>query len=178
MSAEELQTNEAAIEQETEEDKKAADPTFKQMVMAGYNYRQEHDFEMFGHSVTIELQPLTDDVYQPLLEKMEEDLGEERFERLMSLKQEGAIEDAEDIDKLQDSEEFGMDLAIGQIGALRLAAKWGIDPDSLEGVEDRSEVINLVNKMVNQKSILIGMEVMDITGAVGDMDDFPGARGR
>lgn len=155
-----------------------SDPTFKQLVRSGYNYREEFDFEMFGHTVQIDLQPLTDDIYQPLLDRMEEDLGEEKFERLMTLKREGAIEDADDVESLTDSDQFGMDLAIGQIGAIRLAAKWGIDPDSLEGVDSREEVIELVNQMIDQKSIAIGMEVMNITGAVGDMEDFPGARGR
>lgn len=145
---------------------------FRQLITQGYTYREDYTFEMFGEEVDIQLQPLTDDIYRHLLEQMEEDIGDEKFKELLNQKRSGDLEVNDD----GEVESLDADVALGQIGALRLAAKYGIDPKSVG--ETREGVVELVDKMVGQRSIEIGMEVMSVTADVGEFDDFPGARGR
>lgn len=155
-----------------EEDSGMSDSKFRQLITQGYTYREDYTFEMFGEEVDIQLQPLTDDIYRHLLEQMEEDIGDEKFKKLLDQKRSGELEVSED----GEVESLDADVALGQIGALRLAAKYGIDPKSVG--EDREGVVELVDKMVGQRSIEVGMEVMSVTADVGELDDFPGARGR
>lgn len=154
------------------EDDGMSESKFRRLITEGYTYREPYTFEMFGEEVEIELQPLTDDIYRHLLERMEEDIGDDKFKKLLEQKRSGDLEVNED----GEVESLDADVALGQIGALRLAAKYGIDPDSVG--ETREGVVELVDKMVGQRSIEIGMEVMAVTSDVGELDDFPGARGR
>ena len=138
-------------------------PKFKRMVLRGTDYREEYQFEIFDDSMTIEIMPLSDDQYTTLLEQMEEDIDDAKFQRIMAEADGKSPEEAE--------EEFD----VGFVKAMQTAAKLGIDPESV-GLE-QPEVASLVEKMVGGQSIQIGREVMEITSNVSKAKEFPGARG-
>lgn len=135
---------------------------FRQLILRGTDYREEYEFEMFGEAVTIKLAPLSDEQYSLLLEQMEEDVDDEKFQRLM---QEADGKEGEELE-----EEFD----VGFIEAMRTAAKLGIDPESVG--ETQEGVAELVDMMVGGQSLMIGQEVMEITSNVSAAKEFPGAR--
>lgn len=135
---------------------------FRQLILKGEDYREDYDFEMFGETVPIELKPLSDEQYSLLLEQMEEEVDDEKFQRLM---QEADGKDGEEME-----EEFDA----GFITAMRTAAKLGIDPESVG--ETQEGVAQLVDKMVGGQSLMIGQEVMEITSNVAAAKEFPGTR--
>lgn len=188
LDPEELKENgtQGESEPEADEAEKAADPEepavskskFKEMVTRGHTYREDYEFEMLGETTTIQLQPLRSDVYRKVREVAKEDVDNETFARILKRKREGSLEeeiesDDPDEDLLSDM----IDMQAGQEGALKLAAKYGIDPDSVD-LDSREEVAKVVDKMPGMKPLLIGYEVMSITSDVGAADDFPGSRGR
>lgn len=138
-------------------------PKFRRMVLRGTSYREEYNFEMFGDSVTIEIKPLSDDQYTTLLEQMEEDIDDQKFQRIM------AEADGKSEEEVQ--EEFD----VGFVKAMQTAAKLGIEPESVG--ETQEGIAELVDMMVGGQSIQIGREVMEITSNVSAAKEFPGARG-
>jgi hypothetical protein len=144
---------------------------FRQLVTRGKKYREEVPVERFGEEVTIEVGPLKDPVYQQLLELMEAEMGKERFNKLVT-RQQDTEADEFDSDALSED-----DFDLGQIGALRLAAKLGIDPQSVGPNEDRESIADLVDDMTGGLSMEIGVKVMELSTEMGDAD-FPGARNR
>lgn len=144
---------------------------FRQLVTRGKKYREEHTTELFGEEVTIEIGPLVDPVYQQLLELMEAEMGKERFNKLVT-RQQGTDPDEIDSDALSED-----DFDLGQIGALRMAAKLGIDPASVGPNETRESISNLVDSMTGGLSMEIGVKVMELSTQMGDAE-FPGARNR
>lgn len=151
---------------------------FKKLVQKGRNYREDYEFTMFGESTTIQLQPLTDPVYETLMEQVEEDVGEERFRNLVARQMERAKKEDGEIDPedIDPDEIEAEDIEFGQIGALKMAAKLGIDPESVNMT--RQEVMETVDEMVGQKSLDIGAAVLELTADVGKANEFPGSRGR
>lgn len=138
-------------------------PKFRSMVQKGTNYREEYEFEMFEESVTIQLKPLSDNQYTTLLEQMEEDVDDEKFQKLM--------EQAEG----KEGEEMEEEFDTGFITAMQTAAKLGIDPESVG--ETQEGIAELVDMMVGGQSIKIGREVMELTSNISAAKEFPGARG-
>lgn len=138
-------------------------PKFKRMVLRGTDYREEYEFEIFDDAITIEIKPLSDDQYTTLLEQMEEDIDDAKFQRIMA--------EADG----KSPEEAGDEFDVGFVKAMQTAAKLGIDPESVD--LSQSEVAELVEKMVGGQSIQIGREVMEITSNVSKAKEFPGARG-
>lgn len=145
---------------------------FREMVTRGSNYRREYDAERYGDTVTIELGPLKDPIFKQLLELMEEEMGKEDFNNMVT-RQDGQKPDEVDADAL---DEVNFDL--GQIDALILAAKLGIDPQSVGPNETRETIADLVDEMVGMLSMEIGAAVMELTADVGQVDEFPGGRNR
>ena len=137
-------------------------PKFKKMILRGTDYREEYDFSVFDMEMTILISPLNDDQYTTLLEQMEEDIGDEKFKKIM---QEA---DGKSEDEVED--EFD----IGFINAMQTAAKLGIDPDSVDLTQE--EVAGLVDQMVGGQSIKIGREVMELTSNVSAAEEFPSGR--
>jgi len=138
-------------------------PKFKRMVLRGTNYREEYEFLVFDDEMTILISPLSDDQYTTLLEQMEEDIDDAKFQRIMAEADGKTAEEAE--------EEFD----VGFVKAMQTAAKLGIDPESVD--MEQAEVAEMVDLMVGGQSIQIGREVMEITSNVSAAKEFPGARG-
>lgn len=138
-------------------------PKFKRMVLRGTDYREEYEYQIFDDSMTLLIKPLSDDQYTTLLEQMEEDIDDAKFQRIMAEADGKTPEEAE--------EEFD----VGFVKAMQTAAKLGIDPESVD--LSQSEVAKLVEKMVGGQSIQIGREVMEITSNVSKAKEFPGSRG-
>jgi hypothetical protein len=137
-------------------------PKFKQMVLRGTDYREEYEFALFGEEMTILISPLDDDQYTTLLEQMEEDIGDEKFKKIMQEADGKSEEEAEE------------DFDIGFINAMQTAAKLGIDHESVNLSQE--EVAELVDQMVGGESIKIGREVMELTSNVSAAEEFPGGR--
>jgi len=155
--------SDAATAENESNDEIESIPKFKRMVLRGTDYREEYNFEIFDDSMKILIRPLSDDQYTTLLEQMEEDIDDAKFQRIM------AEADGKSEDEVE--EEFD----IGFVKAMQTAAKLGIDPESVD--LKQAEVATLVDKMVGGQSIQIGREVMEITSNVSKAKEFPGARG-
>ena len=152
----------ALTDNDNEESEIDSIPKFKQMVLRGTDYREEYEFALFGEEMTILIAPLDDDQYTTLLEQMEEDIGDEKFKKIMQEADGKSEEEAEE------------DFDIGFINAMQTAAKLGIDHESVNLSQE--EVAELVDKMVGGESIKIGRQVMELTSNVSAAEEFPGGR--
>lgn len=148
------------------------DSDFRNLVMRGYNYRKEYDVEMWGESVTVELRPLTTQVYENLLGEMKRDLSDEEFNTMMT-----ELREMETANKTEEEvkDNMNMGAAIGQVGAVVEAAKHGIDPDSV-GLPHQQAVADTIDRMIGGAAVDIGVEVMELTSDLADAEEFPGSR--
>lgn len=128
----------------------------RRLVTRGANYREDYTFKQFGEEVDMVLKPIPDEKYRNLLRVMKAEMDDEEMRE--------AVKAANSEDT--DLEEM---FSVGQTAALQEAACLGIVPESIN--EDEEGVRELVSMMVGQKSLEIGMKVMEISADVGD-DEF------
>lgn len=149
-------------ETETEDIDVEQEQKLRRLVTRGYTYREDYDFEMFGETVPLQLKPIPDEDYRNLLKIMQAEMGKEEMRDAIK-----AANEADDPDDVDLESMF----SVGQTAALQEAAVLGIDPDSVG--EDEEGVRELVTMMVGQRSLQIGMKVMELSSDVGDNEFRP-----
>lgn len=171
------ETDEEPVEEPEAEDDGMSKASFKDLVMKGARYREDYTYNQFGQEVDIQLRPLTSDIYRRLQQQVQEEVDSEVFANVLEAKRNGELSEDMDIEDVDDETMSDlMDMQSGQMGALNLAAKYGIDPDSVDVPEE--QIPKLVDRMVGNKAIDIGVEVMALTADVEQAQDFPGSRDR
>jgi hypothetical protein len=142
------------------------------MALRGKEYREEHEYDYFGESMTLHLQPLPDKKVIPITGALQAKFGmdiEEASEEIEESREEGG-----DIDPAKLDQEFvelmgraaveGIDRTEGDAD--------GADKAELEEVfglrDDESENIGLRNGM----TLEISQDVLDISDDEEDADKF------
>jgi hypothetical protein len=144
------------------------------MCIRGRDYREDHDFEMFGETVTVRFKPLLDPDFIPLVaflkKHLQVDVGEDAVEATRE-----EVEAARD-----ESGSIDLDRLDGElVNTLRAAIVKGVagaldrDGNYVEHTEDD----NLALSFVGGHSIEIAMHALEVSGNVRDATEFRGSRG-
>lgn len=151
-----------------------------EMIVRGENYREDHEFELYGETVTAIVRPLIDDEFLPIAA-----LLANKFDVEDEIDREEAVSEA--IDKVEDQKE-GEDETVDVsemdeefVGIMQSAATMGLegtyDEDGNKVDIDDDEAKQMVKSMMGGYSVELGSHVLEISGDVRDAEKFPGARG-
>lgn len=147
-----------------------------EMCVRGRDYREDYPFEMMGNEVTAQIAPLPDKKFLPIASFLKEHLDmdeEDAVEQIEEAKEqaEEAGDDTIDITKMD--EEF---VAIMQkAGAAGL--KGSYNPEGELVTHDHDEAEEMIGMMVGGYSVEIGGKILELSGDVRDVEQFPGSRG-
>jgi hypothetical protein len=144
------------------------------MCIQGSAYREDHDFEMFGETVTVRFKPLLDPIFLEILTFMKEHLDIDVDE--------DAIEATEEEIERARTKTGEIDLTrldgafVRQLQRAMVAGVVG-SYDGDEFVEHTEEDNQQLLNMVGGYSPELGMVALDVSGNVRDATKFRGSRG-
>lgn len=140
----------------------------KELMLRGRNYREETVVEIFGGHVTLVYKPIPDEIYIPLLTRMQEKAGmdEDEAKELIEEKLDEADGEAADIDLDGVDEEF-MEL-------MKAVVHQGIAVEEMDG--DLADLEDALADAVGGYYLEWAFDIMELTGNLTDAEQFRSGR--
>lgn len=145
-----------------------AKTTFQDLVVRGKDYREDHEFELYGEETTVVIRPLSDEYFLPILSDLSDALGVEDLEADEAVEEVEEAREEQSVDPTEMNDEF--------VDAIQEAAVLGVcggyDEDG-EFVEySNEETAELVSAMIGGSSVELGSRVLELSGDMRDAEKF------
>lgn len=148
------------------------DTKLHERVALGKDYREQYDFELYGEVVPLQLKPLPDETFLPIIAQLRANLSND-FEDADAEALDEAIEEAEGaaegeipVEELDEDFVEWMQVA----GAKGLVGVYN-DDGNVDGVSD-DDALELIEDMTGGHSLELGAEVLNLSGNVRDAEKF------